>query len=226
MATNYTANDSMNYAKRFVGSLPVDDTDLKLRILNDAATMMHLYANWSWTVSSIAEDDIVDEQSDYDVTLTNNLYLLRANIVDPDGENIAHVDPTHSIVAGSRIKGVPTQVSLVDSDTIRFYPTPNGLPASTKFHLFYKTKPTQITAGNVSTASTLDFPDEWHWVYNEIVLLKALRFSSNELEGGVQSNSQGQFVYSGQWGVVMAALEFMRAREKPFLYDTGEPQNG
>jgi hypothetical protein len=66
----------------------------------------------------------------------------------------------------------------------------------------YKKTALPVTSGNVASEYILlGVPDEWFWVYQEIVLLKAYQFTNSPRTGSV-TVANGNVQYSGQYGVV------------------------
>lgn len=227
MATNFTPKQALDYAKRMVGNLPIDDVDIKLRILNDAAYRLHMFAPWSWTVGYLDAITLVTDQDDYAVTDPGDvMHLLRGDLIDPDGSILdRHIWPAHNLPADDSAKGPVNFMELTSATNVRLYPTPSGQPANTKILPLYRKAMTQITEANDEVAATLDFPDEWHWVYDSLVLFEASRFDNGGVhQGTIQVGANGQTAYTGQYAEVMANLEFMRRVEKPLRLDTGEPQ--
>jgi len=225
MAVNRTAQEAMDYAKRFVGDMPVDDSEVKLRILNDASDMVHEAANWRWTVAFLSSQALTFGTIDYDFTdPTDLLYLVKGRLVNGNVSPAIEEDltVTHNLSNDTSIDGQPTQIAIVDADTYRIQPVPQGTSGEEPTILtWYKLQNTDITTGNVSTASTLLFPDEWFWVYQQVVLLFAMTFTNDFRTGTVTVNGN-TVSYSGQWGVVQGALEVMKEKEKPFLRGVGE----
>ena len=209
----------MDFAKRFIGNAPLGDSALELRVLNSAANLIHTAAAWRWSVGALAAEAVVNDQKDYDFTdPTDLLYLLPSKLIYSDG-HLDVLNPIAVIANETTTKGVPNQISLVDADTFRIFPTPSGLSSPLpNIYVLYKKKNTVITAGNKGTAATLLFPDEWFFVFEQACLVFAYNFI-NDPRGGNVGFSQGQASYSGQWGVVMGLIGYMIEREKPFIVD-------
>lgn len=225
MATNRTATDAINYAKRFVGNMPVDDATIIYRILNDASDRVHLFANWSWSVAFLESEDIVSGTIDYTYTdPTDLLYIVHAALVNGNVNPATEEDLTivSHLSSDTSIEGTPTQLSYLTSTTYRLQPVPQYTAGEEpKILTWYKLQNTNITSGNVGTASTLLFPDEWFWVYQQLVLLDAMIFTHDPRAGSVTVNNN-QIQFSGQWGVVQGSLQAMHQKEKPFLIGLAE----
>lgn len=229
-----TPNDALNYAKRFLGNMPLDDTTIKLRLLDDAHKKLWMAKPWSWTVASLEVVTLVNDQqdvnlvTDYSALLQGLLQVKIINDGKPNDISIASVLPVTTI-----IKGRPSQVAFVSGSPqkIRLLPVPTGyatLPASQvpKLIATYKKKSPVIdgtsTATSFSTTTGMD--DEWFWVYQEIVLLKAFQFTHDPRLGSVQVGPNGT-VYSGQYAVVEAAIAEMWSHEDRFFNTLGESVN-
>lgn len=226
MAATFTPQQSLDYAKRMVGNLPLDDSEIKLRVLNDAAQYLHLYAPWSWSVGQFAAFDLTADTDDYTVSDPGDvMHLLRGDVLDPNSGRLQyHIWPTHNLPSDDSVKGKVSLLELQSATNIRLWPTPSGFKTGSKLLVYYRKTPTVITDGNIGTAATLDFPDEWHWVYNELVLFTAKKFDRGDVEGVVRVDSQGRREYTGDYALRETALQFMREREKPLKLDTGENQ--
>jgi hypothetical protein len=216
-----TPNEAMEYAKRFIGRMPVDDTEIKLRILDDSHRKLWTAAPWRWTVASLDQVQFVNDQQDYAVTPVSDLQcLLRATVHDGQNAYELAVEPT--IATTAVLKGRPDRVAITGS-TLRFLPTPKGYTTGPTVISLYKKIATALAAGNVANQySALGIPDDWFWVYQEIVLLRALQFANSPRVGNVSVASNGTVQYSGQYAAVEAAINEMRTKEPMYLTVTGE----
>lgn len=224
MATTYSPDDAIAYAKRWVGNLPVDDTALKLRLLNDASNMLHMWALWDWSVGQFDQLAVVNDQQDYTISDPGDvLYPVKGEIRSADDQEVIELTPVASIPADTNIKGsVPNRFSLAAATTLRVAPCPASFSGTNEILSWYKKANTVITSGNTATPATLLFGDEWFWVYQEIVLAKALSFAHDPRAGGFQIGERGVGA-SGQWGNAVAGLTFMTQREKLLVQPIGEP---
>jgi len=217
-----TPQQALNYAKRFVGQLPVDDTTVKLRMLNDAHTKLWMAALWRWTVGSIEVVTVVNDTQDYNLsTLEDFLFLACARITD--GENIHDLAVSSTLPQTAVLKGLPKQVQYIlgTPHKMRLFPVPTGYSVPPKVLSVYKKKAAELTEGNITSEySLLGIPAEWFWVYQEIVLLKAMQFAHDPRLGAVAFSNNGA-AYSSQYGVVEAVIEEMRRAEKKFFDSLG-----
>jgi len=220
-----TPQDALNYAKRYVGNMPVDDTETKYRLLDDAHAKFWMAAPWRWTLGSLEVVTVVNDQQDYDLagTYTDLLYVVHAAITEGETRNdlsVAAVLPSTSV-----LKGIPKSLQYIAGtpNKIRLLPVPTGYPTTAMPRILgtYKKKYTEITAANYTSnyETTFGIPAEWFWVYQEIVLLKAMQFAHDPRLGGVGFG--GNVSYSGQYGAVEAAIQEMRMAEKKFFDSLG-----
>jgi hypothetical protein len=163
--------NALDYAKRFVGRVPLDDTEIKLRLLDDAHKKLWMSAPWRWTVATGEIVSLVNDTQDYNLAaLTDFLYISQASYTNGQEKNdlvVASVLP----VVTTQLKGRPSQVSFVEGSPqkLRFLPVPSGYATGTtpKVLWVYKKQAVDIAAGNVSSDynTTFGIPDEWFWVY-------------------------------------------------------------
>jgi len=217
-----TPQAALDYAKRFVGQLPVDDAAIKLRVLNDAHAKLWMAAPWRWTVESLEVVTVVNDQQEYDLEEHEDfLFLVSSKITD--GESIHDLIPCSTLPVTNVFKGLPRQVQYVkgEPDKLRLFPVPTGYSNPPKILSVYKRKLTPLSEENIDEDySNLGIPDEWFWVYQEIVLLKAMQFAHDPRLGGV-TYSEGKAAYTGQHGVVEAVIDEMRRAEEKFFDSLG-----
>lgn len=225
MATNRNPLEALDFASRWEGNAPIDDADLKLRILNAASDMIHLAAPWRWSVAETTSQNLVDGTTDYTFSAPSPeaLYIVRAQLRDAEG-GIRELKPNVVVSNDGNIKGKPDEIQLVSQTAVRVFPVP-AVGRTTRLLVHHKKANTEITEANDDTAGSLLLPDEWFFVYQEAVLLYTMRFMQNPAAGSVAFTG-GNANYSGQYGYVMSLLDFMRQKEKPFLMDTFGVVNG
>lgn len=219
--------DALNYAKRMTGNMPVDDVNLKLRILNDAHNELWMAAPWRWTVGEMDIVTWVNNQQDYSVSAPSD-FLFLVHSYSTDGETKNDVNVAAALPSTSAITGKPSEVAYVAGTGLRFLPVPIAYTAFPKVITRYKKEPTPITESNDSDdyETTFGVPAAWFGVYQDIVLGKAFQFSNSPKLGSVTLNAGG-VQYSGQLGVIQAAIARMREAEKKFLDSLGQAvQNG
>jgi hypothetical protein len=217
-----TAAEALAYCKRFIGNLPVDDSAMKYRILNAAHNRLWMAAPWSWTVGAIPVVTLANDTQDYTLSpaISDFQGLIQIKLkVEEEQHDLAVVAQLPST---TDIKGKPSQVAYV-AGALRVMPVPTGYSTVPKVYGWYKKTVTPIAAGNEGSgfAATFGLPDEWFWVFEELVMLKAMAFAHSPKLGSVTTNN-GQIQHSGQYGVVEAAIAEMRRAEEKFLTTLGE----
>lgn len=227
----FTPQNALDYAKRMVGRRPLDDAELKLRILNDASNMIHTAALWRWAVKSLSSITLTDGTIDYTISDPGDLlYLVKAELLDSTAKERQNLDIVSDLANETGITGPPKVVALTTATNVRVWPAPKYTSGEfPKLFINYKVQNTEITAGNIANATALLFPDEWHWVYNELVLYRAFVFVDDPRAGDAVVQSQGGQVsvqYRGQLGTAMAGLQLMVQKEKPLQVDLGVPVDG
>jgi hypothetical protein len=217
-----TPNDAMAFAKRFIGRMPVDDAEIKLRILDDAHRKLWTAAPWRWTIGSLDTVQLVNDQQDYVITPAPDVqHVVRSTV--HDGQNAYELAIESSIAASTVLKGRPDRVAMAGTNTLRFLPVPKGYTTGPTVISLYKKHAVAIDGTNVGNVySTLGIPDDWFWVYQEIVLLRALQFANSPRVGSVAVAANGMVQYSGQYAAVEAAINEMRQKEPTHLLVSGE----
>jgi hypothetical protein len=221
-----TPNDGLAYAKRFIGNLPVDDASLKYRLLNDAHNQLWMAAPWPWSVAALEIVTLVNDQQDYNLSSHSDL-LSFLQCSATEGQTRRDIPVSCALPASSIMKGTVGQVMYVPGSPqkLRTFPVPKGYAASsTNLITVYKKTATAIDADNADTSySTISgVHDEWFWVYQELILLKAYAFKQDPRMGGVQVTPQG-LAYSGQYATVMAGIAAMKDGEEQFFTTLGKP---
>jgi hypothetical protein len=243
-----TPQDALNYAKRMCGNMPVDDANLNPRVLDDANKALWMAAPWRWTIAPLEVVTLVNNQQDY--TLASHadlLFLYQSSITDGEQRSelqvSANLPSTPS--APFPIVGKPQRVSYVPGSPqhLRTFPVPSNFPSNAMPSLltWYKQLAPTVAAGNVTTpyntltqttggsGTNVGYPDEFFWVYREMVLLYAYQFSHDARLGGVAFENAvdktGQNVattkYSGQYAVVHDGIQQMKIAEKKFFDSIG-----
>jgi len=211
--------EALDHAKRFIGSMPVDDAAMKYRILDDAHRALWMRAPWRWSIASVEPVVLQNGVQDYALTPISDFFTLVQSAITNGQEKhdlrVVSVIPSTGVITGrpSQVQGSAAQ--------LRFWPVPTGYTTGPTVFSIYKKTTTAISSGNVNNAySTLGIPNEWFWVYQEMVMLKAMQFSNNPKAGGVTvANNVVQ--YTGQYGAVEAAIQEMIRGEKKFLDSLG-----
>ena len=214
-----TPQDAIDYAKRMVGRLPIDDASLLYRVLNDAHSRLWMAAPWRWTVAHVDPITMVDNQTDYNLTSISDLHSL-VKVTVENGETPFDLKIVGSLPANvTSESSQPSQAAIVEGSPkkLRIAPVPVVGASAPKLVPLYKKTLTEIVSGNASTEflTLTGTPNEWFWVFQELVLLKAYQFTNNPRAGNVQV-ANGQVVYNGQHGVAAAAIEEMKRVERKY----------
>src|SRR6516164_1235616 len=173
--------DALNYAKRMCGNMPVDDSNLNPRVLDDANKALWMAANWRWTIAPLEVLTIVNTQQDYSLASHPDLlFLVNSSITD--GEQKSELIVTANLPAipsNPPIVGKVQRVSYVPGSPqkLRTFPVPSGYPSTAMPSMltWYKQlAPTVISANMATDYNTLTqttggsgqnvgFPAEFFW---------------------------------------------------------------
>jgi hypothetical protein len=230
------------------GNMPVDDSNLNPRVLDDANKALWMAANWRWTIAPLEVLTIVNTQQDYSLASHPDLlFLVNSSITD--GEQKSELIVTANLPAipsNPPIVGKVQRVSYVPGSPqkLRTFPVPSGYPNAAMPSLFtwYKQLAPTISPTNIATdystitqttggsGTNVGYPQEFFWVYREMVLLYAYQFTHDARLGGVAFENSvdpktGQNVatakYSGQYAVVQDGIQQMKTAEKRFFDSIG-----
>lgn len=228
-------DDAIAYAKRFIGNLTVDDSTIKLRLLDDSHRKLWMAAPWSWTLGALEVVSLTNDAQDVSLSgaYTDLLGLVDVVMFGQGGkETPIPLAPAANLPVTTAIKGQPSKVQYISGspNKLRLLPIPTGYSSAPTLQIpkitgTYKKKATAID--NTTTAdeySTLGIPDDWFWVYQEIVLLKAFQFTHDPRLGSAQVGPNG-IVYTGQYAIVEAGIAEMRRNEEKLFGPLGEVIN-
>lgn len=215
MAYSYSWSDLTNRIKPLVRNIPVgDDWVMCCDMVNGA---MYTAFPWKDSLQNIAATllPLVDGQQDYSVP-TNIFRPTKLSLVRTDvTPNVHHeidvlddldADPNPrnfmSIRSGA-LQGGTGQFRLESAVAV---PTGNTIEIQGTF---------QINPNKVSKLTDIVF---WRDQYLNVafagLLYYAYLLADDERAGSAQTNTRGQIVYTGQYGVFMAALEQMKSSEQ------------
>ena len=224
MASTIKPFDAINFAKRYIKKMPIDDPVLVSRLLNDVSAQMWMAGPWRWTLGGFAANTaLTSTTQDYTVTVPNDfLYLVDVYLADGASTRHLHIDPF--LPATEIVQGLPSKAALIGASTLRLYPKPGTQPSSApSIVLTYKKQAPVITSSNMNTAGTQVFDDEWFWVFEEGVLWRAYQFADDQRAGNTTLTSDGKFECTGQRGAFETALEEMKSREKMPTWEYNNP---
>jgi hypothetical protein len=215
MAATKTPNSAFTPAQKYIRMEPLED--VQYQVLDDACKLIWMADAWRWTIGSLANFNLSASTQDYAYggSLSDYLYTWRAYVANGDTMQPLAVDPELPTTE-VQLCATPSRIAKVTgAATFRVFPVP-GTPLVgtwTVVQQYKKIAPT-ISVANAGTAGALIMDDEWFHVYFEAVLYYAFKYGFDSRAGTVQYDaSKGQTIYTGQYGVLMAAIERMRYHE-------------
>lgn len=228
-----TPLEALTYAKRFVGNVVIDATELKYRVLNDAWCKLWMAAPWSWSLNTdLLPLTLANSTGSYTVAAVTPTVLIArlesCKIYDGQDLNDLRVVPRIGAAWSTVTSAVgrPTHVSynLVDASNSvwKVFPVPTGYVTLPTLLGILKLRAPEM---NITTAAQqvneFGFPFEWFWVFQEMVLLKTYQFTNNPRLGSITVLPGGGVQYSGQYGVVAEAIAFMKDQELKYRETLG-----
>jgi len=221
-----TADDALNYAKRAIGNAPFDDASIKLRALNDATCQLWLAAPWQWTVGQLEEVTLVNAQQDVSLAGTYTDFLNLLNVHVTDGQTKKDLVVAATLPSTTSLNGTVSQAAYIagSPNKLRLYPIPAGYTSNAmKVNAIYKKTAPVIdgTTESQSYKTLTGMHDEWFWVFQEIVLLKAYEFVKDPRTGTITAGPQG-IQKNGQYAKVADAIAAMMQGEEKFLKTLGD----
>lgn len=219
---------SREYVKGLIGSA---EETIKLQALNSANRFFHLSHPWEWSLGTLSEVTLENGEQDYTITSppTDYLRLHQVRRLSQD-RWVGNLEIVGKLPATVRVDGDPRKVAVFDPGAgaykYRLWPRPAGMTSGVPHYLIgeYKKALTLITAGNVSTASILPFPNDYYHVYEGLVLYYALLFANDVRAGTMQVASNGSRQATGQLGFCVAAIQDLQRAEAPSQDSLGVPK--
>ena len=209
----FSPQQSVDAVKKFIKYLPFDTDPPKLRTVNDAQGLIWSFAPWRWTVGVTAATDIVNDSATVAVAAMSDFDRIVAAYLQLATGDMVELIPVAVLPTQTELKGPPRKIAATSDTSIILQPPPTGYLPAPKLVVTFKKKPTEITAANVATAGITGIPDAWFYVFTAAVLYYAYLYADDPRAGGAVAVAGGAIQYSGQLGVVMAALAEMRERE-------------
>lgn len=225
MAATIPPVRAFDFCKRNIKNMPLEQ--IQVRLLDSVSKMIWMAAPWRWTVATIPTTIAITANTQ-DYTLTppaDFLYLIHSYITDG-------VSPTRSLKivpslpVSTTLKGEPTFLAYMGSNTFRLSPNPGTLtstavptPPTKNIISYYKKTAPNLTAQTIMNAGTLIMDDEWFWVYESGVLWLSYLYADDQRAGSAQIDAQGRMSYSGQRAIFEAGLQMMREREPLPVFD-------
>lgn len=211
MASTLRPIDAIEYAKRFVKDMPLED--VQWRILDDVSKYLWMAAPWRWTLGLVGQILMLNGQQDYTLAVPADfLYPIYAYYGDGTSPNM-YLEIEPKLASTVIQQGNPTRLSYEGSNTWRLYPNP-VISGTKVINIFYKKIAPVLTPKNIYDQNVLILDDEWFWVYEEGVLWKAYLYADDPRAGSAQMDSRGQWQYSGKRADFESAIQKMREREK------------
>ena len=221
---------ALTFAKRFVKGTPVDHADVEVRILDDAAKMFHAVGLWSWALTAADVFTLDNSNQDYVLKLAaSDLtdFSKLAYVVRTDGTADSKMDLVAALPINTALKGQPSKISSFVSGAetkVRVFPFPAyGTGTADSLLVLYKTVPTNVTSSNKDNADVLDFPEEYYYIYDALVLYFAYLYIGDQRAGNAIVDGKGSQQYTGQLGTAMQYIAELRQREAPLLDNLAGP---
>ncbi len=193
---------------------------VQVSILQDASSLIWMAAPWRWTVACSPVFTCTAGQAYCTIGSPLGPPFLRIEkALVQTAVTMRPLTPVNSLPLSPTETGQPNFICFVGGPDRFFFDMTFPATTDTWFlQVWYKYQAPIITNGNMSTGGLLVMDDEYFWVYNEAVLYYTYKYGDDQRAGGasVTANAEGtvsQIQYSGQLGVVMAALERMRKSE-------------
>jgi hypothetical protein len=225
MAATKRPMDAIDYCKRFIKNMPLEQ--VQIEIMDQVNKIMWMAAPFRWTVGTLSPISLASNTQDYTLAPPADfLYLMNAFISDGT-TTPRNLDVEPTLPADVKIIGDPTRISYVGSNTFRVSPKPGTLVAPTQQIIsFYKKTSPLLIETNVNTAGSLIFDDEWFWVYCSGVLWMAYLFGDDQRAGGASIDvTNGRYQFTGQRAVFEANMQIMKNRDTLPLWTQLEPQS-
>jgi hypothetical protein len=218
------------WVKRMIKSMPVDDPQVKVLLLNQACSLVWMAAPWRWTLKSGPSIPLVASTENYTITsITDLLYIYDAYATTgADVPRELAIEPT--LATPGLVTGNVSAISLeTNGSVIRVAPIPGStVPSGLTVVSRYKRIAPVITGQTCTTPGFLEMPDEWFFVYVSAVLYFAYLYADDQRAGGASATEDGRVQFTGQRGILEANLLFMKQREKLPLQTRkdNEPKEG
>src|SRR4051812_39773357 len=118
-----TPQEALNYAMRFVGNMPLTDTSLITRIMDDASKMLWMRAPWRWSLAYMSVVSLVNDTQDVATTVASDLLYIESCVARL-GDEQWDIKPAAVLPVDTNKKGKPSQVTPIFTGTpgLRFWP--------------------------------------------------------------------------------------------------------
>lgn len=218
MASTFTPQDALDYAKIMVSNMPVDV--LFPQIAQDASSSIWTAGPWRWTIGALTPFPLASGVQNFSVPAPPADFLRLDRCYISNSVTMRPVKAVSSIPINALIEQLPDFVAYVPSIASIFFDSLFGPVAASdvwRFYAWYKKQAPVITAANIGTAGLLVMDDDYYWVYREWVLYYAFKYAYDARAGGatvtIGPDGRAQVQYSGQLACARAALEELRQYE-------------
>lgn len=206
------------------------DQQVPVDALNCASSMFWQFANWEWTVGSLAVVVTAAADKSYPITIpADYLHPIDATIAYDTGTSSTLVCEAFLHPDYTRV-GSPSMFSIINNGDgtgqLILSPIPANNLTNARIYVRYKKVTPRITSANQHQPGTLVFPDEYESVFREALLHYAFRFSEDSRAGTVQIATNGTAQYSGQFAVARAAMADLAARIPVLSTDRNQQEKG
>lgn len=218
--------EALENAKHFVKQVPIDRvTDL---ILNSSLQRLWTYAPWAFSVASGTSITLEQARGSYDYPYPDNwLYALRAEVVTSNLSNrpleiVSHIQQDDGMV------GNPTKIAFTGPGglvrPVQISPVPAVLSSDApRINVVYKKKLEDYSKRNAHEVE-IPFPETWYWVFEELVLYYAYKYTDDRRQGDVtvQGDKSSK---NGQLAVAYDGLLEMVRREPLVILTEKNPKD-
>jgi hypothetical protein len=217
--------EALTSATQFVKQLPIDRVGD--RIIQSALQRLWTYAPWAFSVASGTSITLEQARGSYDYPYPDNwLYALKAELSTNDLSArplaiVSHIQQDDSLI------GNPTKIAFTGPGglvrPVQISPVPATLTGDPRISVVYKKKLEDYSGENIHILE-VPFPDTWYWVFEELVLHEAYRYTDDRRAGDVTVQGDKTSM-NGQLAVAYAGLIEMAKREPLVLLAEKNPKD-
>lgn len=218
--------EALENAKHFVKQVPIDRvTDL---IIANSLQRLWTFAPWSFSVASGTSITLEQARGSYDYPYPLDwFYALRAELVTSDLSNRPLTIVSH-IQADDGMVGNPTKIAFTGPGglvrPVQISPVPAVLSADPpRINVVYKKVLEDYRGENAHTLA-VPFPDTWFWVFEELVLYYAYKYTDDRRQGDVTMQGD-KSSKNGQLAAAYEGLVEMVKREPLVLLTEKNPKD-
>jgi hypothetical protein len=210
--------EALEMARLYIKKIPLDGLGVGEAIIRRAMARMWMAAPFSWTIGAGVSFNLVEGVGLYTAVTypTDWGYALKADYVVGDS-----LTQTRDLTIVGRIEdddgqeGQPSKIYYSGpqglESTVRISPIPQAFDGTPRVTSLYK-RTCPVYTGAAIHNTVIPFPDDWFYVFEDIVLYEAYKFADDSRAGeAVIAGDQPKF--NGQMAVFQASLGEMRLRE-------------